>query len=188
MTVSKCSVILPLPETQKALKVQGPGSVSLQDSCPVPQPREDEVLVRIVCVGINPFDWKSLDMSPSPGSTWGCDFSGEVLATGSHISKKLKPGDRVGGASPGNSADDPNNGGFAEYVSVPEMLLFSMPPSMTFEEAATLGCGMLTVGLSLYHVMKLPLPHSTTSMEPQYVLVYGGGTATGTLAIQAAKL
>ncbi|KAK1491541.1 hypothetical protein CTAM01_10267 [Colletotrichum tamarilloi] len=179
------------PATQKALKVQGAGSVELQDACPVPQPKIDEVLVKVVCIGINPFDWKSLDMSPSPGSTWGCDFSGQVVSVGTECKKHFKPGDRVAGASPGNSADDPHNGGFAEYVSVPEALLFDIPSSMGFEEAATLGCGMLTIGLSLYHVMKLPLPHANKASgdgEPQYVLIYGGGTATGTLAIQAAKL
>nr|WNS47917.1 CapB [Capnodium sp. TTI-000886] len=176
------------PSSQRALKVQGPGTVVLEKSCPVPLPQPNEVLIRIVCAGINPFDWKSLDMSPSPGSTWGCDFSGEVIQLGDDVSSRFQLGDHVGGTSPGNSSDDPAAGAFAEYASVPEDLLFKMPAWMTFEQAATLGCGMLTIGLSLYHVLKLPLPYEKSTMEPRFVLVYGGGTATGTLAIQALRL
>ncbi|PNP85411.1 hypothetical protein FNYG_01240 [Fusarium nygamai] len=186
MAVQSIVLRQPIPTTQKALKVQGAGTVTLQENSPVEPPKEDEVLVRIFCVGVNPHDWKSLDMSASPGATWGCDFAGEVLTTGP-LTNKFKPGDRVGGACAGNRSDNPNNGGFAEYVSVPEMLLLKLPDWMSFEQGATLGVGLLTVGLSLYHTMKLPLPYSGEARD-QYILIYGGGTATGGLAIQAAKL
>ncbi|KAM0189353.1 hypothetical protein ACHAPI_010119 [Fusarium lateritium] len=180
------SILSRLPATQASLKVTGAGTVALQDDCPIEPPKEDEILVRIFCVGVNPHDWKSLDMSPSPGSTWGCDFAGEVVIAGNQTTK-YKAGDRVGGACAGNRSDNPNNGGFAQFVSVPEMLLLRLPDWMTFEQGATLGVGLLTVGLSLYHTMKLPLPYSGQTTD-QYILVYGGGTATGGLAIQAAKL
>ncbi|KAG5660908.1 hypothetical protein KAF25_002551 [Fusarium avenaceum] len=180
------SILSRLPATQTSLKVQGAATVALQDGCPIEPPKEDEVLVRIFCVGVNPHDWKSLDMSPSPGSTWGCDFAGEVVIAGSQTTK-YRPGDRVGGACAGNRSDNPNNGGFAQFVSVPEMLLLRLPSWMSFEQGATLGVGLLTVGLSLYHTMKLPLPYSGQTTD-QYILIYGGGTATGGLAIQAAKL
>lgn len=176
-----------IPAVQKAYKVQGAGSAVLETSVPVPEPKNDQILVRVVAVGLNPHDWKSLDMSPSPGSTWGCDFSGEVVKIGSGVTKNFRVGDRVAGASPGNNWEDPTTGAFAEYIVVPSALVYKIPEPMGFEEAATLGVGMLTIGLTLYHVMKLPLPHAPVD-NPQYVLVYGGGTATGTLAIQALKL
>lgn len=57
---------------------------------------------------------------------------------------------------------------------------------MTFEAAATLGSGIITVGQSLFQSLALPLPES--AKRDTSILVYGGSTATGSLAIQFAKL
>jgi NADPH:quinone reductase-like Zn-dependent oxidoreductase len=57
---------------------------------------------------------------------------------------------------------------------------------MSFEEAATLGVGITTVAQGLYQELGLPLPPAKVK-EPTTVLIYGGSTATGTLAIQFAK-
>lgn len=62
-----------------------------------------------------------------------------------------------------------------------------LPTSMSFLDAATLGSGIITVGQSMYQSLALPLP-SNPSNEEAFVLVHGGSTATGTLAIQFAKL
>jgi len=59
--------------------------------------------------------------------------------------------------------------------------------NISFEEAATLGVGITTVGQGLYQNIGLPLPPAKVS-EPAWILIYGGSTATGTLAIQFAKL
>lgn len=61
---------------------------------------------------------------------------------------------------------------------------------MTFEEVATLGVGVTSVGQTLYMTLGLPLPGSDEKLpeDPTYILVYGGSSATGTLAIQFAKL
>jgi NADPH:quinone reductase-like Zn-dependent oxidoreductase len=61
------------------------------------------------------------------------------------------------------------------------------PDSLSFEEAATLGVGITTVGQGLYQSLKLPLPGKPSSKKTS-ILVYGGSTATGSLAIQFAKL
>ena len=58
---------------------------------------------------------------------------------------------------------------------------------MSFEEAATLGVGVTTVGQALYQSLGLPYPTEPTK-EKVHLLIYGGSTATGTLAIQYAKL
>ena len=59
--------------------------------------------------------------------------------------------------------------------------------NISFEDAATLGVGVTTVGQGLYQSLGVPLPPAKVS-EPTTVLVYGASTATGTLAVQYAKL
>ena len=59
-----------------------------------------------------------------------------------------------------------------------------IPENLSDEQAATLGVGITTVGQALYQSLGLPLQgrknHGAT------LLVYGGSTATGSLAIQFA--
>ncbi|KAI4744158.1 GroES-like protein, partial [Aureobasidium sp. EXF-8845] len=62
-----------------------------------------------------------------------------------------------------------------------------IPDSLSTEDAATLGVGVTTVGQGLYQSLKLPLP-TEPAKQPFPVLIYGASTATGTLAIQYAKL
>jgi aspyridone synthetase trans-acting enoyl reductase len=170
------------PTHQKALKVSGPGKVSVVHTAAIPTPTETDVLIRVIAVALNPVDWKSVDLSPTPGATWGCDFAGCIVWIGSQIRAALQIGDRVCGGTFGNNPDDPDNGAFAEYVVVPGDLVFKIPEAMSFEKAATLGIGISTIGLALYHVFKLPLP-TQPAEEPRYVLVHGGGTATGMFAV-----
>jgi NADPH:quinone reductase-like Zn-dependent oxidoreductase len=58
---------------------------------------------------------------------------------------------------------------------------------MSFEDAATLGVGVTTVGQALYQSLGLPLPASGARADVP-ILIYGGSSATGTLAIQYARL
>lgn len=79
------------------------------------------------------------------------------------------------------------NGAFAEYLVAKAAVQTHIPERISFEEAATLGVGIVTVGQGLYQSLKLPLP-TEPSKDGTPVLIYGGSTATGTLAIQFAKL
>jgi NADPH:quinone reductase-like Zn-dependent oxidoreductase len=80
------------------------------------------------------------------------------------------------------------DGAFAEYALVRDGHIAKIPDNMTFEEAATLGVGITSVGQSLYMTMKLPLPGENPLEDAPFILIYGGSSATGTLAIQFAKL
>lgn len=145
--------------------------------------------LRHVPVALNPTDWRHIDFVSCNGTTVGCDYAGIVEAVGPNVNKPFKKGDRVAGFVHGSNAARPNGGAFAEYIIAKGDLQIRIPDWMSFEAAATLGVGLTTVGQNLYQSMELPLPGETESEEDQTsILIYGGATATGTLAIQCAKL
>lgn len=169
----------------KAVKIVSPGKAEVQDAAQ-PELRDDRVLVKVNSVALNPTDWKHIDYLPTPGSTVGCDFSGTVVEVGSKCTKGYKAGDRIAGVTHGANASDLNSGCFAEYALVKEGASYRVPDNLSFEEAATTGVGCITVSLALYQKLGLPFPGEGKSDE--WVLIYGGSTATGSLAIQYAKL
>ena len=61
-----------------------------------------------------------------------------------------------------------------------------LPDNINDEEASTLGVGVSTVGQGVYQSLGLPLPGSGKAGFD--LLIYGGSTATGSLAIQYAVL
>ncbi len=130
----------------------------------VPDPRllPDEVLVRVKACGICGSDVHGLDGSTGrrvPPLVMGHEASGIIEATGQSV-EKWKTGDRVTfdstvyplddwftlegrynlsdnrevlGVSPG---DYKRNGAFAEFIAVPQHILYRIPDSVTFEQAA----------------------------------------------------
>lgn len=170
----------------KAIKIQGQGKASVVDT-PIPQLRPGTVLVKPVALALNPTDWKHIAFVPgTEGCTSGCDYAGVVQEVGPGVTS-IKKGDRIAGWSHGGNSDNKEDGSFAEYLVAKEGIELKIPEGVSFEEAATLGVGISTVGQGLYQSLKLPLPNKPAS-ERFPVLVYGGSTATGTLAIQFAKL
>ncbi|KAK7459375.1 hypothetical protein CaCOL14_002676 [Colletotrichum acutatum] len=195
-----------LPTTHKALKVSGPGHVYVSEDASVPSPDRSELLVRVACISINQVDCKSADLSPTPGATSGTDFSGVVVALGSDVDAEAwHVGDRIMAGIFGNNPLRRDNGAFAEYAVVPARLAWRIPASMDLATAASLPAALATVGLSLFQYMKMTMPDNTAGAlqlssntdsagasnvanPATYVLVYGGGTATGAMAIQVLKL
>ncbi|KAF7557412.1 hypothetical protein G7Z17_g751 [Cylindrodendrum hubeiense] len=158
----------------------------------IPQLRDDCVLVKPAAVALNPTDWKHIrNGRAKDGCILGCDYAGIVLAVGSAVTKPWKPGDRIFGCGHGANITNQDDGVFAQVASVVGDLQMRIPGEMSFAEAATLGLGSITVGQGLYQkALKLELPSSTTAKTRENgipVLIYGGGTATGALAIQYAK-
>jgi len=94
----------------------------------------------------------------------------------------------VYGVCGGTNKNNTENGAFAEFVLVQGGHFAKLPQGrMTFEGAATLGTGIMAVGQALYSSLNIPLPMQPTQI-PFPILINGGSTATGTLAIQYAKL
>ena len=80
------------------------------------------------------------------------------------------------------------DGAFARYVMSKGEMLMHMPDDVGFDAAATVSVGVATLGYGLYRVLALPLPDEEVKHSGQTVLVYGGSTASGSLAIQFAKM
>ncbi|KAJ5110634.1 hypothetical protein N7532_001169 [Penicillium argentinense] len=174
--------------TQRAIVVQEPGHAELRD-VPIPELPEDYILVKTKAVALNPTDWRHIDYVACTGATVGCDYAGIVEAVGPRVTKPFKQGDRVAGFVHGSNAVRPNGGAFAEYVIAKGDLQIRIPDSMSFEAAATFGVGLTTVGQNLYQSLELPFPgEGESESEETNILIYGGATATGTLAIQLARL
>lgn len=189
-----------LPTHQTAIVVNSAGKLHIRPDAPVPgPPSSGTAIIRTAAVAINPVDAKMLDYSPVPGASHGYDFAGTIVALGPDThDHQLQVGDRVAGFVHGMNKAHPDVGAFAEYVVAPTGLLLRIPPSMRFEDAATIGLGLYTAGLGLFEELRLPFPphdNSTTTSpsdahednEAPFVLVAGGSTATGTRAIQLLK-
>ncbi|KAL5592463.1 hypothetical protein FOBRF1_013489 [Fusarium oxysporum] len=170
--------------TAVVIKSQGVAELA---SVTVPSLRDGYVLVEVKAVALNPTDILHIDLLTAPGTRSGCDFAGIVQDVGANVIKAFKKGDRISGMVHGGNAVNNEDGAFANYIVAKADLALHIPDSVSFEEAATLGVGITTVGQGLYQSLGLPLPDKP-STEGQYVLIYGGSTATGALAIQFAKL
>ncbi len=174
-------------KTQKAITIHGAKDARVVSDRPIPTLRSDYILVKTIAVALNPTDWKHIDKLPAVGALVGCDYSGTVEEVGKDVTKPFKKGDRIAGFAHGANAVQHEDGTFAEYIVVKGDPQIHTPDNISDEEAATLGVGITTVGQGLYQSLKLPLP-TQPAKEKFPVLVYGGSTATGSLAIQYAKL
>ncbi|KAH8896314.1 putative zinc-binding dehydrogenase family oxidoreductase [Thozetella sp. PMI_491] len=179
-----------LPKTHSAVVADEVGALVVNPGAQVPDLEDDMVLVRNAAIALNPVDMKMLGPLATAGAVAGHDFAGTVVALGSKVwtAAPIKVGDRVCGAVQGMHSITPRVGAYAQYVGGSDVGIMKIPENMSFEEAATLGTGIGTVGIALFHSLKVPGWPGRPAPEPKTVLVYGGSTATGTLALQILKL
>lgn len=141
---------------------------------------DNEVLVAVKALGVNPVDYKVrgseavLDMiygSQRP-AILGWDISGTVVACGNQVSQ-FKEGDQVFGM-----VNFPGAGNtYAEYVAAPAAHLALMPANSSFTEAAASTLAALTA----LQVLKGKVT------KGQRVLIHAGSGGVGHYAIQIAK-
>ncbi|KAM0716781.1 hypothetical protein Q7P37_008226 [Cladosporium fusiforme] len=177
------------PQTMKAVKIVSPGKAEVQ-TVPVPRLRDNYILVKVKSVAINPTDWKHVEYGQMgvPGLTVGCDFSGTVVTLGPGCTKDYKPGDLIAGVTHGSNTSEPEDGCFGEYCMVKEGATYKVPDRLSADQAATTGVAIVTIALGLYQKLALPLPESQKGESDEWIFVYGGSTAMGTMAIQCARL
>ncbi|KAF2804679.1 alcohol dehydrogenase class-3 [Mytilinidion resinicola] len=170
-----------------ALKIISRGHAAPQP-VPLPTLRPSYILVKTHAIALNPADVGGIDMVAPVGATVGLDFAGVVVDIGSEVQKSFKVGDRVFGAVHGCNESEPEDGAFGEYLIAKGDLTAVIPESLGFEAASTMGAGIASVGQALGQNLGLPWPGKQSDAgEKVQVLVYGGSSATGALAIQFAK-
>ncbi len=145
-----------------------------------PEPRPDEILVRVHAASVNPVDWKVCDgvlkdklPMPIPFIPGG-DFSGIVAGAGRGVTG-FPIGMAVFGmtSTPGYRA-----GAFAEYVAVKAAHAAAKPGSLSHEEAAGVPLAALTAWQAVFDRAGL--------QAGQKILVHAGAGGVGGFAIQFA--
>ena len=185
-----------LPKTFSGIVQSAPdGKPTISHHLTLSLPGLDQVVIKNAAVAINPYDWKMPLNFPSPGARIGCDLYGKVLAIGPEARTRrpdIQLGDLVCGAVFGSNPIDHGSGSFCDYVSVPADLLIRLPTGYAGGAAAALGgTSFSTLRLALWD--SLPLTGTPTrpldrAKPVPHVLVYGGSTATGTMALQLLRL
>ncbi len=186
----------------KAVRIHqfgGPEVLTYED-VPAPQPRQDQVLVRVRACALNHLDvWvrKGLPGVELP-HILGSDIAGEIAELGEYVTG-FTPGQRVllapmhfCGRCPkclaglqnqcceftvlGNGVD----GGNCEFIAVPAANVIPIPDSLGFNQAASVPLVFLTA----WHMLV-----GRAGVRPgQTVLVLGASSGVGIAAIQIAKL
>ncbi|MBK3518194.1 NAD(P)-dependent alcohol dehydrogenase [Carboxylicivirga marina] len=152
-----------------------------------PEPKENEVKIKVYATSINDYDWCISTGKPfsyrfifgifrpkKKLAIPGMEVAGIIEQVGSNVTK-FDIGDAVYG-----DISEFGFGSFAEFLCIDEKALTRKPDNMSFEEATSLPhAAMLAVqGLQEIGQMK----------EGQAILINGGGGGVGALGLQIAKL
>jgi len=168
-----------VPKTMQAIVAHeygGPEVLKLED-VPVPEPKENEILVRVIASGVNPADPLILNgkFAKEFGThlplILGYDMAGVVVKTGAKVTK-LKIGDPV-------YAYLLWGGGWAQYCISNESESAIKPKLLNFVDASAVPLAALTAWQALIDVGKID--------KSQTVLIHGGSGGVGSFAIQIAK-
>jgi len=160
----------------KAITIPEPGEADalVLAEVPAPEPAPGEVRIRVAAAGVNRADVMQRRgfYDPPPGSSPypGLEVSGTVDAVGDGVAQ-WSVGDEVCALLVG--------GGYAEQVCVPQGQVLPVPAGLLLEDAAALPEVVCTVWSNVFMTANL-LPGQT-------LLVHGGSSGIGTMAIQLAR-
>jgi 2-desacetyl-2-hydroxyethyl bacteriochlorophyllide A dehydrogenase len=188
----------------KAAIFETPGLDNLKviDNAEDPKINDHDILIKVKTAGVNPIDHIVVsgmlpNIVPYPHIP-GAESSGIVEQIGSHVSNdNIQVGDRVvvhnkvfdgtcdmclNGLDMicrnGGLIGAITNGGFAEYISVPDRNVFKVPDDMNWDVAASLPVTSLTP----YHAL-----NEASVKLNEFLLVFGASGSTGMIAVQLAK-
>ena len=165
-----------LPDRMRYIEAVGTGEpdVLRLATAPVPQPKPDEVLIRVQAAGVNRPDvlqrQGAYPPPPTASPILGLEVAGDVAAVGEAVTA-FQPGERVCALT--------NGGGYAEYCPVPAPQCVPWPSGYDAIRAAALPETYFTVWANLFQMGNLARGES--------VLVHGGTSGIGVTAIQLAR-
>jgi len=165
-----------LPESMAAIGFAAPGGPDVLriETLPLPRLRPDDVLIRVAYAGVNRPDClqRAGAYPPPPGASplLGLEVSGEIVAVGSEVPREMI-GQMVAALTPG--------GGYAEYCAVHWQHCLPVPEGMMLADAAALPETLFTVWHNLFE--------RGLARDGETVLVHGGTSGIGTMAIMLAK-
>ena len=166
-----------LPEMMTAIEISRPGGPEVLVPCqrPVPLPGAGEVLFRVAAAGVNRPDViqrKGL-YPPPPGASDipGLEISGEVVAVGADVDPAMI-GQKMCALVLG--------GGYAQYCLAPADQCLSVPEGLSMAEAAAIPETLYTVWHNVFE--------RAYAVEGETILVHGGTSGIGTMAIKLGKL
>ncbi len=165
-----------LPAQMTVIGISKPGGpeVLLPETRAVPLPGPGEILVKVAAAGVNRPDvaQRAGAYPPPPGASDlpGLEISGEVVAVGAGTSKH-KLGDKVMSLVAG--------GGYAQYCIAQDAQAISVPAGLSMQEAGASPETLMTVWHNVFE---------RGALKPgETLLVHGGSSGIGTMAIQLAK-
>jgi NADPH:quinone reductase-like Zn-dependent oxidoreductase len=150
-----------------------------------PVPANDELLIKVKASSINSWDWDLITGQPKlyrllsglfkpKNKIPGFDIAGIVEAVGKDVTI-FKPGDEVAG-----DLSEALMGAFAEFTCAREKDLVLKPPTVSFEQAASVPQAAILAWQGV---------NFKRATEPgEKVLINGAGGGVGAFAIQMAKL
>lgn len=146
---------------------------------PIPQAKDDEVLVRVAAASLNPVDYKTREGEFPPvgedalPAILGRDLAGTIEAVGTRAHYMLRKGDPV------FAFIGFDRGGQSGYVVVKALELAAAPASIDLVHAAAVPLAGMTAWQGLFDHGGL--------QAGQRVLIHGGAGGVGHLAVQFAK-
>jgi len=152
--------------------------LKINDKAAIPVPGDDEILVQIHAMALNPVDYKVLE-GPAPtrlmGSVFtpGADYCGKVTKVGKKVDE-FKIGEMVFGAKPPGGKWD---GTLAQYAVIGKDSAYQLPEGVKIEDAASVSLCALTEMQSIRPNVK----------SGDKVFINGGSSGTGSIGIQIAK-
>jgi NADPH:quinone reductase len=171
------AVVVAIPSRMRAIdpaQAGGPEVLTVVDR-DVPQPGAGEVLVKVAAAGVNRPDvlQRQGKYPPPPGAPtiMGLEIAGEIVALGEGVDD-VYLGQAVCALVAG--------GGYAEYCTAPVGSCLPVPPTLSMVEAAAMPETLFTVWTNLFE--------RAFVVEGDTVLVHGGTSGIGTMAITLGKL
>ena len=165
-----------LPEQMRAIGFDAPGGPDVLGIVHVPLPRlrPDDLLIRVAYAGVNRPDCLqragAYPAPPGASPLLGLEVSGQVVAVGSEVPREMI-GQFVAALTPG--------GGYAEYCAAHWQHCLPVPEGMLLADAAALPETLFTVWHNLFE--------RGLARDGETVLVHGGTSGIGTMAIMLAK-